>query len=273
MEKRDLLRNAFLTLSAVALVVAVISCSSSESFSSLASIRVSDSSEFPLNYNPSSINDQPDASLFNPDNDPDGPGGESSSLQAKAEPMGVNDVQTALAGLESKDLSKPAIVHTDELASSAKSDDIFNPSHDPDAPKPKLSSLQRQELAETQQADKMKAQLKIEAQLAMLSEREKIHRDHTAVKSKFSKSSEASSKTSPVKQPAAAEVKTVAKPSLRSISQDVLDSLNKGFDPSKIITKELQFGMQADKLCEMMNLHRIIFSFQKHNLTLCFLAA
>jgi hypothetical protein len=237
------LRSGFLVCTAFALVVLVVkNADNSESFSSLAGIRIDSDSDIPVSYHTQAT--QPsESSVFNPEYDPDAPSrlqAKSSSLQANAEPMGVNDIQTALAGLESKDVPKASTSrHADLL--SIKTDDLFDPSKDPDAPKPRLSSLQRQELVETAKANQMKAQLKIEAQLAMLTQREKSRKTHDAEKAVKARKDDAK----PAKPVSTVHAHSDEKPSIRSISEEVRNSLDKGFDPSKIITKELQSEMQV----------------------------
>lgn len=230
-------RAGLLIFASVLLVFLIVDYSSSNNpLSSLAGIRVDAGSDIHIAYQ----GVHSESSVFNPEYDLDAP---TPKLESKAEPMGVNDIQTALAGLESKDLTNARVNRHAELAS--QKDDIFDPSKDPDAPKPRLSSLQRKELAETARANQMKAQLKIEAQLAMLTQRQQIRKHHEVVKSGKEKGN---SKPETKQTKLSAHVlypKSIVKPSFRSISDEVRDSLDKGLDPSKIITKELQSEMQV----------------------------
>jgi hypothetical protein len=233
-------RKRFLILTAFSLVAAVaVTTNNSDSFLSLASIRIS-SGDIPLDANLGATSghssDPSDSPIFNPEFDLDGP---SPDIPEKAKPMGEDDIQSALAGL-AKDSTESLGRHSHEPV--LKTQDIFDPSKDPDAPRPKLSALQEQELSETRRANQMKAQLKIEAQLAMLTERQnlkKASKDHS--EKKLSDAKTLAKKDVRHTEP----TKPFVKPSFLTISEEVRKSLAHGDDPSKIITKELQSEMQA----------------------------
>jgi hypothetical protein len=233
-------RKKFLILTAFSLVAAVaVISNSSDSLFSLASIRISSTDnplEADLEATSSHTSDASDSPVFNPEFDLDGP---SSHIPAKARPMGEDDIQSALAGL-AKDSSESLGQHSNEPV--LKTQDLFDPSKDPDAPRPKLSALQEQELSETRRANQMKAQLKIEAQLAMLTERQNIKRP-----SKHQSGNKLSQAKKSAKKDVrhAVTTKPFVKPSFLTISEEVRRSLEHGDDPSKIITKELQSEMQA----------------------------
>jgi hypothetical protein len=232
-------RKSFLILTAFSLVVAVaVISNSSESIFSLAGIRISNT-DIPLDANleaSSHSSDLSESPVFNPEFDLDAP---NPNIPSKAKPMGEDDIQNALAGL-AKDSTESLGRHSHEPV--LKTQDIFDPSKDPDAPRPKLSALQEQELSETRSANQMKAQLKIEAQLAMLTERQNIKKSSSKKSdNKPSIDRKSAKKNVAHNQP----TKPFVKPSLLTISQEVRRSLEHGDDPSKIITKELQSEMQA----------------------------
>ena len=233
-------RKRFLILTALSLVAAVaFTSNSSDSLFSLASIRIS-STDVPLGADlgatSSRASDASDSLVFNPEFDLDSP---HPNIPVKAKPMGEDDIQSALAGL-AKDSTETLGRHSHEPV--LKTQDLFDPSKDPDAPRPKLSALQEQELSETRRANQMKAQLKIEAQLAMLTERQKIKKS-SKNQSEHTLSNARKSAKKDVRQ--TEKTKPFVKPSFDTISEEVRRSLEHGEDPSKIITKELQSEMQA----------------------------
>ena len=191
--------------------------------------------QIPIDVELSSTSDGSNSKIFNPHFDLDGP-----QVQNYKGTMGENDIRSALAGLVSKDLDSTNLKSSNVQS---KPTHLFDPSHDPDAPTPKLSGLQMEELTESRRADRMKTQLKIEAQLAMLTERQhsrwiddkkdEPRRPKFHAKSNFRKNPESLSPS---------------KPSFQSISDEVRHSLQDGDDPNKIITKELQSEMQVRRI-------------------------
>ncbi len=179
--------------------------------------------------------------LFNPVFDADGP---RPKVVLKSATMGENDVQNALARLALKS-SSTNVQHIESRAHSSTLQ-LFNPSTDPDAPQPKVTAEQQLELAERRRDNQMKAKLKIEAQLAMLTERQNIlKKSHSTPRHK---------PVANVKAPS-----TFRKPNYASLEDEVRMSLDKGDDPDKIISKELNSELQV-----FDTIHSVFWSLALH---------
>ena len=225
-------RRVFVVSLSLVLAASCIILSGVHEGISLAGVRVSGGPDISEDvYQPTQVYHV--AKLFNPMFDADSP---TPQISVKHAVMGENDVQSALARLVAKSSSGALRNSKSKSQTSFKADQLFNPSLDPDAPSQKLTSSQKLELAERRRDNQMKAKLKIEAQLAMLTERQTLRhstldKSHNSQKAKLT--------------PHAKDASAGGKPNLASIEESVRSSLEKGDDPSKIITKELQSEMQV----------------------------